>query len=130
MRGGAAAVLVAVLALTGCRLIYGDDDDSATGGEAPRIESSFPGPSVQVLLRGEDLAFSARGSDSDSLELDWTFTLEDGFVAGGTVDDGQFDVSWTMTFEESLAGQSVDVVFAVADGGLITERAWAVELEP
>ncbi|MCO4772089.1 MAG: hypothetical protein KDA24_18800 [Deltaproteobacteria bacterium] len=116
--------------LAGCPLIYGDDDDSASGGEAPRIESSFPGPASQELLRGEDITFSARGSDGDSLELTWSFTLDDGFVAGGTVDDGAFDVSWVMEFDEALAGQSADVAFEVSDGTFVTERTWVVDLAP
>ena len=128
MRRGLA--LLAALTLAGCPLVYADDDDSAsTGGEAPIIESSFPGPAVQELLRGDEITFTARGSDSDSLRLSWSFELDGGFVAGGEVDDGSFDVSWTMAFEESLAGDAVDVVFAVSDGVLVTQRIWPVELE-
>ena len=125
----ASATLFVCLTLSGCPLIYGDDDDSGMDGNAPRIVSSFPGPSVQELLRDESIVFSARGSDADSLDLDWAFSLEAEFTAGGTVSDGAFDVSWTMTFDEAFAGQSVDVVFSVDDGGLVTERVWAVELE-
>ena len=118
------------LPLAGCPLVYGDDDDSAaTSGEAPIIESSFPGPAVQELLRGEEITFTARGSDTDSLRLTWSFELDGGFVAGGDVEDGAFDVSWTMAFEEPLAGEAIDVIFAVSDGDLVTQRIWPVELE-
>jgi hypothetical protein len=125
-----AALTLGGIALSGCPLIYGDDDDSATGGLAPRIESSLPGPAVQQLVRGEEIVFSARGSDDDSLDLTWSFTLEQDFVAGGDVDDGLFDVAWTMEFDELLAGEAVQVRFAVSDGRLVTERLWAVELAP
>lgn len=129
-RSATLALLGCALAMSGCGLLYGDDDDSSSGGAAPRIESSFPGPSVQDLTRGESIVFSARGSDVDSLELDWTFSEGEAFVAGGDVDDGFFDVSWTMAFDESQAGQSTEVLFEVSDGNIITERSWAVQLEP
>ena len=120
-------LLVAVL-VAGCSLDYGDDDDSAGGGEAPRITSSFPGASVQELVRGGSIQFTARGEDSDSLELDWQFDVDGTFVAGGDSLDGAFDASWTMEHEEVWAGQSVTVTFFVTDGGLDTERTWPVDV--
>ena len=130
MRARAGLAVVAAVALGGCTLIYGDDDDSAAGGEAPRIDSSFPGPSVQDLERGGSIEFSARGADADSLDLDWSFALDGAFVAGGDVGDGAFDVAWTMEFEEALAGSAAEVVFSVSDGSFVTLRTWSVQVAP
>jgi hypothetical protein len=119
--------LVVAVGLAGCPYSY-DDDDSAAGGIAPIIDTSFPSAAVQTLNPGESIEFSARGEDPDSIELDWQFTLGGGFEAGGEANSGTFDVSWTLEHRAELAGANVDVEFLVSDGVQSTSRLWAIDV--
>ncbi len=123
-----ALVVAAALGLSGCPLVYGDDDDSS-GGTAPQILSSFPGAQVQVLSPGDSIEFVARGEDADSLELEWVFEMDGDFVASGGVNDGTFEVSWTMDYDPSLSGEQIEVRFSISDGALSAERLWAVDVD-
>lgn len=114
--------------LSGCPLPY-DDDDSAGGGVAPIIDTSFPSAAIQTLADGESIAFSARGEDPDSISLNWQFLLDGSFEAGGE-SGGTFDVSWTLEYREALAATSVDVDFVISDGTQQTTRTWAVDFAP
>ena len=126
-RPGIMLCLASVLALAGCPYSY-DDDDSAGGGIAPIIDSSFPSAAVQTLNPGESIEFSARGEDPDSIDLDWQFTLDGSFEAGGEANGGTFDVSWTLEHRTELGDASVNVEFVVADGVQSTSRLWAVDV--
>ena len=126
---GRALLLVGLLGLAGCPLAY-DDDDSAGAGVAPIIQTSFPSAAVQSLNAGEEIEFSARGDDPDSLELTWQFLLDDSFEVGGESNGGEFDVSWVLAYRAELAGASLDVEFRVSDGVQSTSRLWAVDFIP
>jgi len=118
--------LLVALALAGCDLIpYEGGDD----GYAPRITSSFPDSGTQRLLLDGTLEFAAAGVDDDSLELTWSWRLDDEVQAVGTFTDGTFDVAWELVWTEDLSGASVDVCFEVSDGSLTSELFWPVDVD-
>lgn len=103
------------------------DGDGGTGGTAPRITSSFPAPGTQILVRDGSLTFSATGEDDDSLDLSWEWSLDGEPAVFGSTEDGVFDQSWTLYWDESLAGLALDVAFYVSDGTYSADLFWPVD---
>ena len=121
---------LALMITSGCAVTYGDDDDSAASGSPPRIEFSSPSAGVLVLPQGGSLSFLAEGVDDDSLDLEWSYQLDDVEQIQGSEDDGRFSVEWTLEWSVALADRSVDVAFVVEDGGLQTRIGWPVDVAP
>jgi hypothetical protein len=115
------------LLLAGCP--YNDDDDSGGGGEAPRIEASAPGAALVTVQEDGDAMFSAQGVDDDSLHLDWSWTLGEDYLGGGTSEDGAFDALLPLPWSEDRRALSTELRFAVSDGDRSAERLWAVDFE-
>ena len=113
------------LALIGCPYPEGGETE---GGVAPRISASFPDPGLQVLVGDGSLTFSAEGEDSDSLDLDWSWRVDDEIDVQGLSADGTFDVEWTLYWDAELSGTSVDVTFEVSDGTYTTDLFWPVDV--
>lgn len=121
------AALLSAALLAGCGT-YGDDD-SAASGYAPEISWSSPTAGVQVLVDGGVLDFIAEGGDTDSVDLDWSWLLDDELQAFGSSDDGTFYTEWALHWSPELAGTSVDVGFEVSDGEQVTTLYWPVDVD-
>ena len=110
----------------GCAALFPADDDSATGGQPPRILSSSPSGVVVVPACGS-VQFTARGEDAASLDLTWTFLLDGGLEATGEEDDGDFEVGWELGWDASRAGEEAEVELVVSDGQFDTRLYWPVD---
>lgn len=129
MTGGSGvrgALLLGTLgALAGCDFI--SDPGDGANGFAPRIDRSFPDAAVLELI-SEPLLFSAEGADEDSLDLSWSWQIDDEEQAIGDSSDGRFDADWTMAHDPAWSGSTVDVRFEVSDGALNALLIWAVDV--
>jgi hypothetical protein len=121
------APIAALALLAACPV--GDDDDSAANSWAPTIDESFPAPSTQTLPQDGSLEFAARGGDVDSLDLQFAWTLDGAFQAGGSSDDGTFDTAYTLSWDEDWSGARVEVGFEVDDGEFVESLTWPVDVE-
>lgn len=120
------AIAMALALGSGCTLF--PEGDGSTG-YAPRITSSFPDSGTQRLLEDGSLTFSVGGEDDDSLELTWSWLLDDELQVAGQSGDGFFDEEWSLAWDPSISGTSVEVCFEVSDGSLTTELFWPVDVD-
>lgn len=119
------AFALAAGALGGCELLL--DPGGGTNEFAPRIDRSFPEAGVLELESGT-LLFSAEGEDDDSLDLTWTWTVDDTISTSSSSSDGTFDAEWELPWDPEQSGRSLTVRFEVTDGEFASELLWTVSV--
>ncbi len=123
------AALVLAVAGSGCGVDFGDPGTNGTSSAySPRITSSFPEAGAQTLVEGGSLTFSAAGSDDDSLELSWDWSLDGSIQALGSEDDGNFETSWQLSWDSAWSGATLVVDFRVSDGDHSATLNWPVDV--